>query len=166
MGIDYRGMIECVDIFEPLSPTERDAVIGLSGSAIYAPGETMVACGDPGESMFIIGRGKAEVQILLNGEPQTVAVLEAGCYFGEMSLFSGDPRSADVIAMEEVEVLEIKKPCIQKLLIGNDKLAEAFSQKVIERQAGLAGFADSSEEEACAQTGTILERIRKFFNLV
>jgi small-conductance mechanosensitive channel/CRP-like cAMP-binding protein len=164
-AVDYREKIECIDIFQPLSPAERDTVIGANSSAIYAPGETMVVYGDPGESMFIIGRGKAEVQIRWNGEPKTVAVLEAGSYFGEMSLFSGEPRSADVIAMEEVEVLEIKKPCIQKLLIENDKLVDAFSQIVTERQASLAGFATSGEEVTAAQTGTIMARIRKFFNL-
>ncbi len=163
---DYRHIVEHIDIFKPLSPAEKDAVIGANGLSIYAPGESMVVYGDPGESMFLIGRGRAEVQIRSNGEPKTVAVLEAGSYFGEMSLFSGEPRSADVIALEEVEVLEIKKPSIQKLLIKNDKLVDAFSQIVTERQACLAGFATTGEEESGSQTGTILERIRNFFNLV
>jgi small-conductance mechanosensitive channel len=132
LEVDYKRVINQISIFEPLSKSEREAIVAANGKAVYAPGESMVRYGNPGDSMFVIGRGKAEVRVPVNGNYKSVAVLETGSFFGEMSLFSGDPRSADVVALEEVEVLEIKKASVHKLLLENEKLAEAFSLKVSE----------------------------------
>ena len=89
------------------------------------------------------------MQVASNGACSTVAVLKTGEFFGEMSLFSGEPRSADVVAVGESEVLEIRKTSVQKLLAENERLAEAFSRIVAERLAGLAqhaGLARGREE--------------------
>lgn len=127
----------------------------------------MVRYGNPGDSMFVIGRGRVEVRVPVNGAYKSIAVLESGDFFGEMSLFSGEPRSADVVAIGEVEVLEIKKASMKKLLEENDKLAEAFSLKVSERQTSLAACsADSGGvEEISERQGRILQCIKRFFNL-
>lgn len=164
--VDYRCVIERIDIFEPLSPTERETLATSDCIRVFAPGECMVRCGEAGDSMFIIGRGKAEVRVPSNGGSSTVAVLETGSFFGEMSLFSGEPRSADVVATEEAEVLEITKSSLQRLLVENTRLAEAFSTKVAERLAGLESHADSTrQEEIKVEQGRLLDRIRRFFNL-
>lgn len=167
LEVDYNRVINQISIFEPLSRGEREAIVAANGRAIYAPGENMVRYGNPGDSMFVIGRGKAEVWVPVNGTSKSVAVLETGGFFGEMSLFSGETRSADVVALEEVEVLEIKKASMQKLLLENEKLAEAFSLKVSERQTALAECsADSaSMEEISDRQGRILHCIKRFFNL-
>ncbi len=134
---------------------------------LFAPGEYMVRSGEAGDSMFVIGRGRAEVWVSSNGSHSTVAVLNTGGFFGEMSLFSGEPRSADVIAVEESEVLEIRKTSIQKLLIENAKLAEAFSRTVAERHAGLEEVAGlvRRREETKVDVDTFLSRLKRFFNL-
>jgi len=164
--VDYRCVVEGIDVFAPLSSTEKEALVASDGIRVYAPGECMVRCGEAGDSMFIIGRGHAEVRAPSSGGPSTVALIEAGSFFGEMSLFSGEPRSADVVAAEEVEVLEIRKSCLQKLLIENAKLAEAFSEKVSERLGTLQKHADSTrQEEIKVEQGRLLERIKRFFNL-
>lgn len=164
--VDYRGVIDKIDVFEPLSSTERASLVCSNGICVYGPGEYMVRCGEAGESMFIIGKGKAEVRVSSNGAFSTVAVLETGSFFGEMSLFSGEPRSADVVAVDEVEVLEIRKPSIQKLLVENAKLVEVFSTKVAERHAGLERHANSvRREEIEIEQENILQRMKRFFNL-
>lgn len=163
---DYRCIIDGIDIFQSLTRSEKDALVARNNVRIYAPGECMVRRGEDGESMFVIGRGKAEVRVSANGTHSTVAVLETGSYFGEMSLFSGEPRSADVVALEEAEVLEIQKPSIQALLDENKSLAETFSKKVTERLAGLERYADSEEQETIlVEEKHLLDRIKNFFNL-
>ncbi|MDR3570334.1 MAG: mechanosensitive ion channel family protein [Syntrophobacteraceae bacterium] len=163
--VDYRCAIEGIDIFQPLTPVEKEALLTLSPVRLFAPGEYMVRGGQAGDSMFVIGRGKAEVRV--SGDHSTVAVLNAGGVFGEMSLFSGEPRSADVIAVEESEVLEINKTTIQKLLTENSRLAEAFSKTVTERLAGLKHHAGlvRKHEEIKVEEGKFLERLKRFFNL-
>jgi CRP-like cAMP-binding protein len=164
--VDYRCVIEGIDVFEPLSTAEREVLLSSNVIRIYAPGEYIVKCGEPGDSMFIIGRGKAEVRMPSKGGPSTVAVLEAGGFFGEMSLFSGEPRSADVVVTEEAEVVEIMKSTFQKLLFENTSLAEAISKKVSERLASLQNYAFTTQQEGTeVKEAGLLERIKRFFNL-
>jgi CRP-like cAMP-binding protein len=134
---------------------------------LYGPGEMIIRRGDPGSSMFIISRGKAEVQVPSNnGDRQAVATLNPGDFFGEMALFTGESRTADVCAVEEVELLEIRKSSIEKLLNQNEELAEGFSQKIAERQAGLDEHASRGpERKAETEQETILKRIKRFFSL-
>jgi len=144
--VDYGHVIEGIDIFEPLSPTEIESLLASDGIRVYAPGECIVRYGEAGDSMFIIGRGKAAVMVPSDEGHPAVAVLETGNFFGEMSLFSGEPRSADVVAVEEAEVLEIRKSSLHRLLTENTRLAKAFSTKVSDRLAGLERHADSNRQ--------------------
>ena len=163
----YEKIIESVDIFEPLTVEERDAVVKSLVKYIYAPSESILRRGDPGDSMFVISRGKVEVQLpQTNGNLQRVAVLEQGNFFGEMALLTGEPRNADINAIDEVEILEIRKSVLQKLLNENQELAEALSRKLAERQAELAARSRAMpEEEKRIHSQTILHRIKRFFSL-
>lgn len=163
----YEKVIASVDIFEPLTFEEREAVVKSLVKYAYAPGEAIIRRGDPGDSMFIICRGRVEVQLPSNnGDLKQVAVLEQGNFFGEMALLTGEPRNADVFALDEVEVLEIRKPVIQQLFSENAELAEALSHKITERQVGLAEHSRAmSEDVKQAQKETILRRIKRFFSL-
>ena len=59
--------------------------------------------------MFILATGKAEVQVERDGRSQPVGNLVAGECFGEISLLTGEPRSATILATFDCEVLEIRK---------------------------------------------------------
>ena len=50
---------------------------------------------------FILHNGRVQVQVTENGRPRPVAVLSEGDFFGEMGLFTGEPRTASVIALDE-----------------------------------------------------------------
>jgi small-conductance mechanosensitive channel/CRP-like cAMP-binding protein len=164
---DYARVIEQVDIFEPLTAEEKETVVDGLVKYIYAPGEIIIRRGDPGESMFVVYRGKVEVRLPSNnGDQQQVAVLEPGNFFGEMALFTGESRSADVSAIEEVELLEIRKSVIEQLLGNNVLLAEQLSRKVADRQAELTALTRvMPDEEKRMQSQTILHRIKWFFRI-
>lgn len=164
---DYTRMIDRVDIFEPLTGEEKEAIVDGLVKYIYAPGEIIIRRGDPGESMFIVYRGKVEVRLPSNnGDQQQVAVLEPGNFFGEMALFTGESRTADVSAVDEVELLEIRKSVIEQLLGNNVLLAEQLSRKVADRQAELTALTRVvPEEEKRIQSQTILHRIKWFFRI-
>jgi small-conductance mechanosensitive channel/CRP-like cAMP-binding protein len=165
---DYSTLLAGIDIFAPLEPEERNIIVRALDRYVYAPGEVILRRGEPGKSMFVIARGQVEVCMLArNGALQQAAVLGAGDFFGEMALFTGAPRSADVIALEEVEVLEIGKTSIQSLLEHNTRLAETFGRKIAERQARraerLSHYRDAPPEE---HPESLLSRIKHFFDLV
>jgi CRP-like cAMP-binding protein len=164
---NYDELIESIELFEPLSAQEREAVAQAAVRSVYAPGELVIRRGDAGDSMFIINRGRVEVRLPSgDGSAHQVAALEAGNFFGEMALLTGEPRNADVIALSEVEILEIKKGIIQQLLENNSNLAEALSHKITERQTRLDQYARTvAEEDKRAHTHKILRRIQRFFGL-
>jgi CRP/FNR family transcriptional regulator/CRP/FNR family cyclic AMP-dependent transcriptional regulator len=63
---------------------------------------------DAGDSLFIIFRGQVKVSIINeDGREVILAMLGPGDFFGEMSLLDGKPRSANVIATEETELLTL-----------------------------------------------------------
>jgi len=166
-GADYDRVIDSVEIFAPLTADEKAAVARSAVKSVYAPGELILRRGDPGDSMFIIYRGNVEVRLPSHdGHAQQVAELKPGSFFGEMALLTGEPRTADVISLSEVETLEIRKGVLQQLLENNAELAEALSHKITERQSRLDEYARAiPEEEKRVKAQTIRRRIQRFFGL-
>jgi len=164
---DYDQVIESVEIFAPLSAEEKEAVARSAIRSVYAPGELILRRGDPGDSMFVIYRGNVQVRLpSRDGNPQQVAELKPGNFFGEMALLTGEPRNADVITVSEVETLEIRKGVLQQLLDNNAALAEALSRTISERQVRLDEYVRAMpEEERRVKAKTILRRIQHFFGL-
>jgi small-conductance mechanosensitive channel/CRP-like cAMP-binding protein len=129
--------LSAVDIFSPLTQEELARLASAAGSHTYAPGESIIRAGEAGDSMFVVNRGGVEVRISDNGRPVTVASLGEGDFFGEMALLTGQPRAANVIAVEETEVLEIGHDALKQLFDTNPELAESLSHTVIERRASI-----------------------------
>ena len=70
----------------------------------YAGGQMVFAQGDPGDAMYFIAHGQVHVEVRTDAAGsarKTLAVLETGDYFGEMSLFDQQPRSASAVATGE-----------------------------------------------------------------
>ena len=84
------------------------------GISITARGEAVIEEGTEGDSMFILLRGSAQVSVTKNGALIRVGVLREGDCFGEMSLLTGEPRTATVRAEKDCEVLEISKPVMAR----------------------------------------------------
>ena len=100
-----------IPIFTPLGDEELEKLAAASKVRVYAPGEAIVRRGQEGNSMFVITRGSVDVQILQGTEAKTINTLRESDYFGEMSLLTGEPRTATVAAVEETEVLQFFISC-------------------------------------------------------
>ncbi|MGB7922477.1 MAG: mechanosensitive ion channel family protein [Pyrinomonadaceae bacterium] len=164
---DGRGFIERlsgVDIFAPLTMEEVTTLAGASVNHIFAPGETVIRAGDEGSSMFVVHNGRVKVQISDNGKPRTVAVLKDGDFFGEMALFTGEPRTANVVAAEETEVLEIGHQAMKHIFDTNPDLVEALSHIIAERRLGLKAKSEDAETHAEESAG-IISSIKRFFGM-
>jgi CRP/FNR family cyclic AMP-dependent transcriptional regulator len=95
--------IRPVSIFRGLTKVALLKVARVSVEVTYTPGSTVVREGDPGDSLCIIADGTVEVR---HGE-SVVARLTSGDFFGELSLIDGEPRSATVVAIDEVVLLTL-----------------------------------------------------------
>ena len=155
--------LSAVDLFAPLSPEETTMLARAAVSHVFAPGETVIRAGDPGSSMFVVHNGRVRVQINDNGRQRTIATLNEGDFFGEMALFTGEPRTANVIALEETEVLEIGHAAMKSVFDTNPDLVESLSFIMAERRQGLAAQADASAPSD--ESEGILSAIKRFFGL-
>src|SRR5713226_8617841 len=157
--------LSAVDVFSPLSTEELRQLATATVGHVFAPGETLIRAGDKGSSMFVIHKGKVAVQVTDTGGPRTVAVLSEGNFFGEMALFTGEPRAANVVALEETEVLEIGHAAMKHLFETNPSLAESISWTIAERQAALAASAEQAAPDSLAESAGLLASIKRFFSL-
>ena len=155
--------LSAVDIFAPLSADEITMLAQAAVSHVFAPSETVIRAGDPGSSMFVVHKGRVRVQVSENGRSRTVATLNEGDFFGEMALFTGEPRTANVLALEETEVLEIGHAAMKRVFDTNPDLVESLSFIMAERRQGLATQSDSPA--ATSDSSGILSAIKRFFGL-
>ena len=156
--------LSAVDIFAPLSAEETSMLAQAAVSHVFAPGETVIRAGEPGSSMFVVHKGRVRVQVSENGRARTVATLNEGDFFGEMALFTGEPRTANVLALEETEVLEIGHAAMKKIFDTNPDLVESLSFIMAERRQGLASRSDDPSVSPESSAG-ILSAIKRFFGL-
>ena len=157
--------LSAVDIFSPLSPEEIEKLAGASMRHIFAPGEFVIRAGDQGASMFVVHNGRVQVQVNDAGQARPVAVLGEGAFFGEMALFTGEPRAANVVALEETEVLEIGHAAMKYLFDTNPDLAESISWTIAERRAGLEASSQQASQVAKTESEGLLASIVRFFGL-
>ena len=152
-----------IPIFAPLSDEELQKLSEAAAKRVYAPGESIVRMGHEGNSMFIIVRGNVNVQIPDNGVPKIVNKLRENDFFGEMSLLTGEPRSATVVAAEETEVLQIRKNALKPIFESNPELMKSICEIVQERREALATSTPDASIAKAADARSVLQSIKNFF---
>jgi CRP-like cAMP-binding protein len=109
----------------------------------YRDGEDIITQGEAGNSMYVIQSGRVEVVQLADQGEQHLAYLEAGDFFGEMSLFEKEVRSATVRAVGEARILKIDKRTLLRRIKEDPLLAvnllKTMSQRVRQLDHQLAG---------------------------
>ncbi len=156
--------LSAVDIFSPLSSEELTTLAMNAAGRVFAPGETIIRAGDRGSSMFIVHHGSVDVRVDNNGQSMTIKTLREGAFFGEMALFTGEPRTANIVAAEETEVLEIGHDAMKHLFETNPDLVESLSHTINERRIQLAANSPAAATEEETPAG-LLDKIKRFFRL-
>ena len=156
--------LSAVDIFAPLSAEETAMLAQAAVSHVFAPSETVIRAGDPGSSMFVVHNGRVSVQVNENGVARSVATLNEGDFFGEMALFTGEPRAANIVALEETEVLEIGHDAMKKVFDTNPDLVESLSFIIAERRKGLVSQIHA-RSTAHDESAGLLSSIKRFFGM-
>jgi small-conductance mechanosensitive channel/CRP-like cAMP-binding protein len=159
-----------ISLFKALSAEEMGELAANADSRLVKAGTKVVNAGEEGNSLFVIQDGLFSVAIPLgDGKEKVVARLKPGAFFGEMSLLTGAPRSAAVAALADSTVIEITKDAIEPILLRREKLMEAMSEALAERQLhndrALQEKATVEEKQAAQQSlaKQLLGRMRSFF---
>ena len=105
-----------VPLFDDLS---QDAFVELVNKLEYhrhVQGQLIIREGDPGRSFYVIVEGKVRIYKVGPDEKEiTLAHLSEGAFFGEMALLSGAPRTANVVAEDDTEILEVTDVVLRDL---------------------------------------------------
>ena len=150
-----------------LADVERsDPMAGLDDMPrrTFRAGETIFRQGDAGNAMFVIDSG--DVQIRLFGDAaQAIPLrnLHAGEFFGELSMFDHQPRSASAVALTEVVLFELQRDQFSAFLARKPRVALAIfrtmSQRLRETNAMLSGQAAQNVDEELDASRSWSERL-------
>jgi CRP-like cAMP-binding protein len=161
---EVRRHLGSVAILAPLPEDAHEAIAAATRIHRYAKGETILRRGASGASMFVVHSG--EVSIRVHDPEETgaheIATLGPGSVFGEMALLTGERRTADVVALDDVVALEIGKDSLQPVLQRHPELVKAISSQVMQRRDHLASLREKEGEE---EEHSLLSRIRSYFGL-
>lgn len=127
---DTVQFLATVSGFEEIDTADIEAISDQFEVASFAAGQKLVALGDPGDTMFVIRRGRVRVPLLdkETGEIKAEFHLGPSELVGEMALLTGEPRSADVVAEGEVEAIAIRRETLLPLLEAHPPLARFLTE--------------------------------------
>jgi small-conductance mechanosensitive channel len=161
-----------VELFQSLTEEEEHSLAQHLRVAPFGRGEAITRQGAKAHWLYILTKGKAEVHVTVDGSgaSERVAELQEGDFFGEMGMMTGEPRSATVSALTDVECYRLDKEAFDEILSRRPEIAEDISQVLARRRAELEAVREGLNEEAKRarmrrHQGDLLNRIRKFFTL-
>jgi small-conductance mechanosensitive channel/CRP-like cAMP-binding protein len=157
--------LDLVGIFAPLTTDQRGRLLEGTHAVVYAAGETIVREGAHGSSMFLLMRGEAVVTLAHTGGE--VARLRDGDFFGEMSLLTGEPRTATVTATTDCRLLELGADAFRKVALADPTIIEHVTAAVATRRAelDLHRATRTAAPAALEAPQTFLARVIEFLRL-
>ncbi len=158
-----------VPIFQHLKAHEMEEISHIITHHHFDKGEIILLAGDRKKKLFIVRYGRAKVShISTDGREYVMRVLEAGEFFGDVTLFNNEPQKSTVEALEKTEICSLDGEELMKILAGTpvtlfhmlaqlssrleeteNQLSEAVSKEVSER---LAAFILKSAATAGSDT--------------
>ena len=158
-------------ILQLLDQEQIDKLLMHARLLRFGRSEKVIAQGTNGDSMFILLSGEAQVRVRAGDTETQVATLRHGDAFGEMSLLTGEPRSATVVAHTDCEMWEIDKATLGEILQENaalvQRLGEMLAHRRMENEGVIGKLAGSHdvEKQREAYTQGFLKKLSAFFRL-
>ena len=161
-----------VDLFSPLTDDELRRLAEQLKYAPFARGNVIAKQGTPAQHwLFIVVSGEAEVYLEgAGGEKRVLSVLTKGDFFGEMSMMTGSPRVATVIARTDVECYRLDKDAFEEVLRERPAIADEVAHVLVTRRAQLDSALQNLDEatlnrEMSHRRNELLATVRRFFGL-
>lgn len=113
-----------VPLFSGLDRSELEKFAEVTREKSYPKGSVILFEDDPGDSLFVVREGRVKVVLIgEDGREVILGVLGVGEYFGELSLIDDRPRSAHVIAMEDSNLLVLRREDFRKRVESSPSVA-------------------------------------------
>lgn len=110
-------LLKEVPLFHLLDDNERAELASQLDVVTFAAGKSIFNYGDPGDAIYVISSGEAEVFYKNDtGERIVMEVARRGDFFGELSMLDNGPRSASVVATQDTVALRLERSHLEKFL--------------------------------------------------
>ena len=156
-------------LFRGLPPEALETLARGAHADGFAAGERVVRQGARGRSCYVVDQGRVAVLLEEGGTTRSVATLGPGDVFGEMSLLTGQDRSATVKTLTDARLIEVEAGALEEALRLAPEIATHLAEVVTRRKEGLleARAAMDADARARIQAGTLRlgALIRQFFRL-
>jgi CRP-like cAMP-binding protein len=128
-----RSLKDRVSIFRVLTDEEMDRIAPYFEQTRCPEGTLLFREGEPGDSLGLVLSGTLEVhkKTEFEGKDIVLAKNTAGSFLGELSMFDGRPRSANVVAREDSEVLIIKRDALDACLEAHPAVGVKMLREII-----------------------------------
>lgn len=120
--------LQGMPLFAGVTQHDLENILKFGELRSYDSGQSIVERGEPGDAMYIVLRGTAEVEI--GGRHHK---LGPGEFFGEMALIAGRKRMATVKAGDRVDTLRIGADDFQGFLLRQPRVAASMLRSLVER---------------------------------
>ena len=121
--------IQKIPVFSNLSLYKAKIILSLCSKLVLNEGDILCKQGDESNSMFILLQGKLGVKIKHSAPIATIYPVSS---IGEMGVFTGEPRTATVEALEKSNLLCLKRIDIEKLIERDNHFGISIMRKVIQ----------------------------------
>lgn len=153
-----------IDFVQALSAEARRVLAERTRFLDYGPGQAIVRQGEAGETLYLVARGEVSVRVQLEGGEREIARLGRGALFGEMSVLTGEPRTATVVALGDASLLSVDRDAFDRILSAEPDLAERLAETIARRRMALEAVrAEQASAAMESVTSTLLTRIRDIF---
>jgi small-conductance mechanosensitive channel/CRP-like cAMP-binding protein len=160
-----------VDFLQKLPGSALHKLASLGETRLYAEGEIILKQGEEGNELFIVWHGEVAVMLDRTDRHDSVEItrLGPGKFFGEMSVMTGEHRSATVKATKPCEMIVIGKKAFQEVLAETPSLAQQISEVLANRLEELGERAALADKRTAMsrqeQSSLLLSRIKQFFSI-
>lgn len=170
---DLHAIFEGVEILAPLTQADRRELAQKAERLVLGPPEPVIKQGEDGSSLYIVASGSVGIYISMHdGQDVKVATLTAGAFFGEMSLLTGEKRSATARAEEECVLYELCKEHLEPVLNKTPDMVTEIARVVANRQMdsdrnreAYASDRNAKSNQKYSLTLELTQKILTFFGL-
>ena len=134
MTTQTADFLATIPLFSGLPEEELERFAELTRERSYPKGSVILFQDDPGDSLFVLRAGRVKVVLIgEDGREVILGVLEPGAHFGELALIDDQPRSAHVIAMEDAQLLVLRREDFRRRVEANPTVAWALLTELSRR---------------------------------
>lgn len=160
-------ILKNIPLFSELNEKDLEKLLGVANRQRYHKENLILIEEEIGSSMFVILEGRVKIsRISDDGREVILAILSEGDFFGEMSLLDGQTRSANVTAIDESELLVIRREEFLQMLHDYPQIAINLLKELAQRiRKGDEHIKSLSLQDAKGRVANTLLRIAEDYGV-